>query len=385
MIVNIRTDERQPNEEIEGERTAIQTMKGLVSFPMETSEELIDMERNLLSVKRIISLMGSQVNDLLEYTKIAKGVKSSKNQSFSKNELRKQVEFLLQPLCEDKELSYRIDFDEMEDVTFMIDKSMLVRVFWQLLDNAAQYTDEGGTITFKAYTKGRTEQNVINCFVISDNGIGMSRKFQEYMFQPFMREQNRMSGKVEGTGLGLYIVQQVVKLMNGEIQIESEEEKGTSVTITIESPFGSIMHEGKPKTLEDVTILRRKRVLLCENLTENAEQTQKRLEEAGMLVDVAADGFEAVELFRNSTPYYYDAVLMNVRMKAINGLETTSRIRNLDREDAYLIPIIALIYDIYDENMMKPIAGGMDAQIDEPVEIGELLRQLVVFWERYKE
>ncbi|MCI7790824.1 MAG: hybrid sensor histidine kinase/response regulator [Lachnospiraceae bacterium] len=385
MIIAIGNDERHPNMEKIEERDPMQTMQGLISFPMAEAEELIDMEKNLMSVKRIISLMGSQINELLEYTKMEKGLISPKKQSFSKDDLRKQIEFLLQPLCEDKELSYRIDFDGMEDVTFMTDKGMLVQLFWQLLDNAAQYTEEGGRITFQAYTKERTLETVTNCFVIRDNGIGMSRQFQEYLFQPFMRERNRLSESIEGTGLGMYIVQQIVKIMDGEIQVESKENEGTSFTITITSPCCSIMHEGKTKFLEDLTILRKKRVLLCEDRVENAMQTCKRLENAGMLVDIAKDGYEAIELFRNSKLYYYDAVLMNVRMKAINGLETTSRIRHLDREDAYLIPFVALIFDTYDENMIKPIEGGMDAQIDEPVDIGELLKHLVTFWKRYKE
>lgn len=385
MIIAIGNDERHPDAEVKKERMPIQTMQGLISFPMAESEDLIDMERNLMSIKRIISLMGSQINELLEYTKMEKGFIAPKKQSFSKDELRKQIEFLLQPMCEDKELSYRIDFDGMEDVTFMTDKGMLVQLFWQILDNAAQYTEEGGRITFQAYTKKRTKENVTNCFIIQDNGIGMSSQFQEYLFQPFMREQNRLSESIEGTGLGMYIVQQIVKLMDGDIQVESKENEGTCIIITLTSPCCIIMHEGKSKSLEDLTILHKKRVLLCEDRVENAQQTRKRLENAGMLVDIAKDGYEAIELFRNSKLYYYDAVLMNVRMKAINGLETTSRIRHLDREDAYLIPFVALIFDTYDENMIKPIEGGMDAEIDEPVDIGELLKHLVTFWKRYKE
>lgn len=385
MIIAIGNDERHPNMEKIEERGPMQTMQGLISFPMAEAEELIDMEKNLMSVKRIISLMGSQINELLEYTKIEKGLITPKKQSFSRDDLIKQIEFLLQPLCEDKELSYRIDFDGMEDVTFMTDKGMLVQLFWQLLDNAAQYTEEGGRITFQAYTKERSLETVTNCFVIRDNGIGMSRQFQEYLFQPFMRERNRLSESIEGTGLGMYIVQQIVKIMEGEIQVESKENEGTSFTITITSPCCSIIDEGKTKFFEDLTILRKKRVLLCEDRVENAMQTCKRLENAGMLVDIAKDGYEAIDLFRNSKLYYYDAVLMNARMKGINGVETTSRIRHLDREDAYLIPFVALIFDTYDENMIKPIEGGMDAEINEPVDIGEMLKHLVTFWKRYKE
>ena len=98
MIIAIGNDERHPNMEKIEERDPMQTMQGLISFPMAEAEELIDMEKNLMSVKRIISLMGSQINELLEYTKMEKGLISPKKQSFSKDDRRKQIELLLQPL-----------------------------------------------------------------------------------------------------------------------------------------------------------------------------------------------------------------------------------------------------------------------------------------------
>ena len=385
MIIAIEEGEGKQKDRIKGERLPVQTMKGLVNFHMDESEELVDMERNLMSAKRIINHMGSQINELIEYTKIEKDQERLKKQPFSTDEFRKQVEFLIQPLCEDKALSYEIDFSGMEDVTFMTDKGLLVQMLWQLLDNAAQYTEEGGHITFQAYTVEKMPKEVTNCFVVKDNGIGMSKQFQKYLFQPFMRENNRMTKQVEGTGLGLYIVSQIVKLMHGEIQVESEEDKGSSVTIKLTSPLCNIMHEGQAKNLGDLSILQNKRVILCEENPKNEEQTRRSLEKVGVLVEVAKDGYEVVEMFEQSSPFYYDAILINVRMTALNGFEITNRIRQLDRDDAYLIPIIALIVDTYDENIAKPIDGGMDAQIAEPVEIGELLKPLAKFWEKYKE
>lgn len=383
MIIAMGNEREQLSER--KNRAPVHTMQGLMRFPMAESEELIDMERNLMSAKRIISHMGSQINDLLEYTKIEKNLKKPKKQSFSKDELYKQIEFLLQPLCEDKALSYKVDFSGMEDVPFYTDKGMLVQMFWQLLDNAAQYTDEGGQITFEVHTIEKNKKEVTNSFVIRDNGIGISQEFQKYLFQPFMREHNRMSDVVEGTGLGLYIVHQIVKLMNGEIQVESQEEKGTSVTITLTTPVCNSTRNGKKKESEDLVILRNKRVILCEENPENEEQTRKSLEEAGVIVEIAKDGYEVIELFKRSTPYYYDAILINVRMKVLNGIEVTSGIRHLDRNDAYLIPIIALIRGTYDENITKPIEGGMDVQIKAPIDVRELQKPLAEFWEKYKE
>ena len=210
----------------------------------------------------------------------------------------------------------------------------------------------------------------------------MSRQFQKYVFQPFMREQNRMSDVEEGTGLGLYIAHQLVKLMNGTIQVESQEDKGTTFTITLTNPICNMVHEGKEKNLGDITLLRNKRMILCEENPKIEALTRKKLEQVGVIVEVAKDGYEVIELVRQSQAYTYDAILINVRMSGMNGLEITSRIRGLDREDAYLMPIIALIVGTYDENIAKPIEAGMDAQIAEPIEMQDLLRVLVKYWKK---
>lgn len=383
MIIAMENEEERSGKE--NERAIVQTMKGLVNFPMAESEELIDMERNLKSAQRIISHMGSQINDLLEYTKMEKGLIKPKKQSFSRQDFYKQIEYLLQPICEDKNLTYEIDLSETEDVSIKTDKGMLVQLVWQLLDNAAQYSDEGDKILFKVYTVERTKKEITNCFVVKDNGVGMSKQFLEHIFEPFMREKNKMSNLVDGTGLGLYIVYQIVKIMNGEIQVESQENQGTCITVKLKFPICSSSSKENVLQQEDLSILKGKRVILCEESPENEEQTRKRLEKAGMIVEVAANGKEVIRLFQESVPYYYDAILINVRMTGMNGFEITNGIRQLDRNDAYLIPIIALIMDTYDENIATPIAGGMDAQIEEPIEVSELLKPLREFWKKYKE
>lgn len=385
MLIVMENKEEWDGKENNNERTIVQTMNGLVSFPMAESEKLIDMEKNLKSAQRIISHMGSQIDDLLEYTKMEKGLIKPKKQTFSKNDFHKQIEYLLQPICEDKNLTYEIDLSRVEDVSIQTDKGMLVQLFWQLLDNAAQYSDEGDKIQLEVYTAALSSKEITNCYVVKDNGIGMSKQFLEHVFEPFMREKNERSNLVDGTGLGLYIVHQIVKLMHGEIKVESEENQGTCVTVKLTFPICGSTEKGKTVNNEDLSLLKGKRVILCEENPENEEQTCQCLEKAGMLVEIAENGQEVIELFQKSTPYYYDAILINVRMSGMNGFDITKGIRQLDRNDAYLVPIIALIMDTYDESIATPIAGGMDAQIDEPIDISELVTPLREFWKKYKE
>lgn len=377
MLIVMDNKEEQNGKENNNERTIVQTMNGLVSFPMAESEKLIDMERNLKSARRIISHMGSQIDDLLEYTKMEKGLIKPKKQTFSKNDFRKQIEYLLQPICEDKNLTYEIDLSKAEDVTIKTDKGMLVQLFWQLLDNAAQYSAEGDKIQLEVYTTALSSKEITNCYVVRDNGIGMSKQLLEHVFEPFVREKNEISSLVDGTGLGLYIVHQIVKLMHGEIKVESEENQGTCITVKLTFPVCG--------SNEDLALLKGKRVILCEENPENEEQTRQCLENAGMLVEIAENGQKVIELFQKGAPYYYDAILLNVRMSGMDGFEITNGIRRLDRNDAYLVPVIALLRDGYDEGKVTPIAGGMDAQLVEPIDISELVTPLREFWKKYKE
>ncbi len=364
------------------ERIPVQTMEAFVSFPMAESERLIDMEGNLMTAKRIINHMGKQINDLLEYTKMEKGVQQPKRQPFSKKDLYKQMEYLVQPMCEDKKLTYEIDFERLADKTIQTDKRMLVQLLWQLMDNAAQYSNEGGHISIEGYTAEENENEVKNCFVIRDSGIGMSERFQQYIFQPFMRERNDMSCIVDGTGLGLYIVYQITKLLGGLIEVDSREDQGTSIRVSINFPVCKSAQTVNGQV--DVSVLQGKRVLLCEEYPEKEKQTRKSLEEAGMLVEVATDGQNVIDLFKKSEAYYYDAILVNVRMSSMNGFEVTKGIRQLDRTDAYLIPVIALIMYTYDESIETPIAAGMDAQIEEPIDVRALVEPLSTIWKEYK-
>lgn len=364
------------------ERRIVQTMQGLLEIPAAEREELSGMEKHLLSAKRIVSLMGNQLDELLEYVRLEKGQISRREQCVGKKEFQGQAELLLEQFCRDKELSYRLDFDRMEDIAFMTDITMMMQLFYQLLKNAVQYTREGGYVTFEAYTKKKTKEEITNCFVISDNGIGMSRRFQKCMFLPFVREQNELSKETEGSGLGLYIVWQLVKLMKGEIQTDSAEERGTSVTVTITSPCGSIFHEGKRKMPDDLTLLRRKKILICEKDTAQSRETRKRLEEAGVVTDMAADGREAAKKFQGSGLYEYDAVLLHTKMQPVGSQETLMMIRGLDREDSYVVPVIALVDEHYDAWLPELLRSGMDAQLSEPLDMRELLEKLVVFWKK---
>ena len=158
-----------------------------------------------------------------------------------------------------------------------------------------------------------------------------------------MKEENTVNANEEGAGLGLYMVKRLIELMNGSIEVVSQIGMGTTVTVELRGQICNGQREDRSIPVEsDIRLLQNKRILLCEDNALNAEMTRDLLENAGMKVDCVSNGQEAVNRIQSTESYYYDAVLMDIRMPVMNGLEATDMIRRMGREDTYIIPIVAL-------------------------------------------
>lgn len=205
--------------------------------------------------------------------------------------------------------------------------------------------------------------------VIRDNGIGMSREFQEHMYEPFPRESRKNSSlDRRNSGLGLAIVKSLVDLMGGSIQAESKPNKGTTFTLDF---WMDIVPESVPlQEPEDMeTPIKGVRVLLCEDNELNMEIAVYLLEGAGAVVDCARDGREAVEKFSGSEPGFYDVLLMDIRMPIIDGMEATRKIRALDRPDAVAVPIFAMTANAYEQDKKMSREAGMNEHLSKPIDI----------------
>ena len=376
-----------------GVRTPIHTIMGMTDLALEETDNSAAVEGYIKKIKSAHYMLINQINDLLDITKIEREKIDLHLDSYTGAELKKQIENLVESLpaamnnslFENKKIDFEINVDNLSSVNFWADKARFEQIFSNILSNAIKYTPDGGKVSFVAETIRGTEQEITNRYIISDNGIGMSKDFIKYVFQPFMREKNEVTDIVEGTGLGLYLVKQLVDLMQGSIQIQSEEGKGTVVTVEIPSKICTIV---KDKCVEDTkipVIVTGKRILLCEDNELNAEMTRELLEDAGIIVEQVSNGRDAVLQVKNNPEYYYDAILMDICMPVMDGLEATRQIRRINREDTYLIPIIAMTASAYEEAYRKSIAAGMDAHLTKPVEVSTLIHQLARFWQVYKQ
>ena len=365
-------------------RTPIHTIMGMADLALEEVNDPQAVANYLQKIKRAGDVLISQINELLEITNLEDKETVIKQELCNYESITRLIEGQIQLYAEEKKIDGQVHVEGMTRTTFMQDTVKLEQILGNLISNAVKFTPEHGEINVTVETLSVTSDTIWNRYTVSDSGIGMNRDFQKRMFYPFMKEDNEVNTSQKGAGLGLYMVKRLVELMKGTVSVHSSPGKGTS--IIVELP-GRICSEQEHRTTEhkeeDISILRNKRILLCEDNELNAEMTKDILVNAGILVECVSNGEEAVEHIRSTEPFYYDAVLMDIRMPVMNGLEATDVIRRMGRDDTYMIPIVALTASAYQMDYRKALAAGMDAFLTKPFEVRTLLEQLAGFWRVY--
>ena len=253
------------------------------------------------------------------------------------------------------------------------------QIFFNVLSNAVKFTPEGGTIIYREEKVTIEGNKLRGIYSITDTGIGMSEEFQKRLFEPFVQEDNKMTSSIEGTGLGLSITKSLLELMGGSISIESEEGKGTRVVIELSGELASGREEkteGKDGGQACTDILEGKRVLLVEDHPLNTEIAKRLLGKKGLLVTSVENGKMALERFAASEPFFFDVILMDVRMPVMDGIAAAKKIRELNRPDAEVIPIIAMTANAYTEDVQKTKDAGMDIHLAKPIEPEKLYQTL---------
>ncbi len=218
--------------------------------------------------------------------------------------------------------------------------------------------------------------------IFKDTGIGMSEEFLPHIFDAFSQEDSSASNKYGSTGLGIPITKSLVELMNGNIEVESKKGEGSTfeVTLTLEHSDGKNATDETSESEGKTAEFKDRRILLAEDVDINAEIMTAILSSRNILTDHASNGKEAVSLFETHDPGYYDAILMDMRMPEMDGLEATKTIRAMDRDDAGTIPIIALTANAFDEDVQRSMQAGLNAHLSKPVEPDLLFEKLESLW-----
>ena len=284
-----------------------------------------------------------------------------------------------------KNTQFEYDFSGIRHNYVLVDKPRLDIVLSNILSNAVKYTAEKGKVKLTVTEK---ECNIENSnkyiFTISDNGIGMSEDFVSRIFEPFSKETTSTLSGVDGSGLGMAITKHLVDLMKGDIKVESEQGKGTTVTICL------VLKEDDSKMFDydfvaedgaDVSALKGKRVLLVEDNELNCEIAKDILEEYGITVDTAENGEVAVEYCRKAAieglQNYPDLILMDIQMPVMDGYEATRIIRSLMSDNERRVPIVALTANSFPEDKQKARDAGMNAHLEKPINRNVLEKALV--------
>lgn len=349
------------------------------------------------SAKHLLEL----INDILDMSRIEAGKLALHKTDFSLSEMIDQISTLVMSMCSEKGLEYKKEIiGDFNDI-FFGDVIKLKQVMINILSNAIKFTDAPGTVSLKVERINVFGDQTTLRFVISDTGIGMDKEFIPKLFDSFSQEQVGNVNKYGSTGLGMAITKNIVELMNGTISVESEKGVGSEFTVVVTLKNGSDSQEKNdgaesgeqtddklPDDADDLssdkedapaketTELRGRRILIAEDIIINAEIMKKILSIREMETEHAENGKIALEMFSESEEGFYDAILMDVRMPEMDGLEATHAIRALPREDALKVPIIAMTANAFDEDVKLSLQVGMNAHLSKPVDPEKLYATL---------
>ncbi len=325
------------------------------------------------------------INDILDMSRIESGRMVLKKEVFSLHGILEQINTIVMSQCEDKGLKYHCRIKNSVAEHYIGDDMKLKQVLINILSNAIKFTDAPGRVKLTVDCVSVYRERSSIKFVISDTGIGMDESFIPKVFDTFSQEDSDRNNKFGSTGLGMAIAKNIIDVMNGTITVKSRKGEGTEFTVIItfnncsRSDGAQAGDESEAKPRAD---LKGCRILLAEDVFINAEIMNEILKVKGAETDYAETGAVALKKFSSSEPGHYDAVLMDVRMPEMDGLEATSKIRALDRPDARIVPIVAMTANAFDEDVQRSMQAGMNAHLSKPVEPEKLYQTLEeLIWE----
>lgn len=312
------------------------------------------------------------VNETLEISRMESGHVQLAEAECSLSNLVRQARMDLVGLADRADITLECIIEPLVHDRVIADEVRLSHVLSQLMDNAIKYSPAGSTVRLSVSERADAPQGLASFrFIVADEGVGMEPAFMERMFMPFERESNTTASGVQGTGLGLTIVRNVLDLMEGSLSVESAPGEGSMFTVDITFRQASLDDEVKTS--------RARRghgpvhhILLVEDNELNREIACCLLDDAGYTVDTAENGKVALEMIENADPHTFDLVLMDIQMPVMDGYVATRAIRKLPDPLRASLPIIAVSANAFSEDRKRSLESGMDAHLPKPLDINRL-------------
>ena len=367
-------------------RTPMNGIIGMVTLAEGKMEPEHPAMQYLSKVDELSDHLLSLINDILDMSRIEAGKVELEQKAFSLCELGKRLYNMFAKNLKERGIDYTVDCKDLTVDYVIGDELRISQIIINFLSNAVKFTEEGEiTVTFRQMMQRDGIVDLMVC--VHDTGIGMSTEFVNRIFRPFEQEGIDISKKYGGTGLGMAITDQLVKLMGGEIVVKSEIGKGSDFTVFLHLPEASaadwneqmVQPEEEKHPKGDVYTFRGCRILMAEDNEVNAMIGQEILQNMGAEVEIAENGQEAVDAFKMHPEGYYDFILMDVQMPVMDGRKAARTIRAMDRKDAGKILIFALSADAFVEDERLSLESGMNGHFAKPIDFAMLEQKVGAF------
>jgi PAS domain S-box-containing protein len=353
-------------------RTPLSGIIGLTNLTLDSSLSL-EQKKNLNQILSLSSHLLQTISDILDISKVETGKFSFENTQFDLRNVLMDIEHTLIYQARDKQLELTFNHNPQLSNYLIGDSFRLKQVLFNLVGNAVKFTEQG-SIVVDYSVRERDKNNILLLFRISDTGIGISRKDHNKLFQAFSQVDGSYSRKHGGTGLGLYICKNIVKMMGGDIWFESEPGRGSVFYFTAwfeELPEKNFHNKQVDARAEEKNMPLK--ILLVEDFPVNQMVISEMLKKSGHVVHVAGNGEQAL---KDIEAYPFDLVLMDLQLPEMDGFETTKLIRGHKNPKIASIPVVALTAHSMESNIHQTRQAGMNEMLVKPVNQSDLLKTI---------
>ena len=354
-------------------RTPMNVIIGMTNIALSNEGLSAETENCLRKIDKASHYLMSLINDILDMSRIESGKMTAEETYIDLNDLLDGIDTMIRVQTDMKNIFLKVERN-ISHPYLMSDPLKLNQILINIMGNAVKFTSEGGITLSVSENKDLHGGIAEITFSVKDTGIGIEEESIDKIFNSFEQANEKIAGKYGGTGLGLSISSSLVELLGGKLRVKSKPGEGTEFFFTV--PMKITVPAENVSTAAADTDLSSKRLLVAEDDELNREIISTLLGKEKISAELAENGLEALEMFERSEPGYYDAILMDIRMPVMDGLEAAKKIRALSRPDAKLTPIIAMTANAFDEDAQRSAECGMNGHLTKPVDMKKVMETL---------